>query len=315
MPWIELHLTATAEAIDWIRTLLATHDVSAQVQVIPQSQSNPDRDGPDWPYAVQIYLPYSAQAQSQVRMVERSLYSLQRTRLTSAIELRQVETPPPEALLQGQAVGDRLWIVSGNAPVDPQQAGDRHVLRLSPGLAFGSGLHPATVLSLRLLQQFGQAGMTAVDVGCGSGILSLALAALGATVTALDNDPVAAQATRDALALNPHLTTVTVVEGSLGQGSTLGHWMGGPTIESGESDTGFMPSDRVDMIVANLFARIHSALAADYHQALKPGGLLIAAGFTSDYDDDLTTVMQAEGLRAIARETQADWRAIAFQRV
>ncbi len=310
MPWIELHLTATAEAIDWIRTLLATHDISTQVQVIPQSQNTPDGDVPDWPYAVQIYLPHSAQMQRQVHAVERSLASLQRTHLTSAIELRQVETPPPEALLQGQAVGDRLWIVPGHAPVTPEHVGDRHVLRLSPGLAFGSGLHPATVLSLQLLQQFGQAGMTAVDVGCGSGILSLALAALGATVTALDNDPVAVQATRETLALNPHLTTVTVVEGSLGQGHALGHWMGGPTTTT---DTGFMPSDPVDIIVANLFARIHSALAADYRQSLKPGGLLIAAGFTTDYDDDLTTVMQAEGLRAIARETQADWRAIAFQ--
>jgi len=91
--------------------------------------------------------------------------------------------------------GRDLWIVPGEAEV-PAQA--RHVLKLDPGLAFGTGTHPTTRLCLEWMDGHDFTGETVVDYGCGSGVLGIAAAIKGAgRVMCIDNDPQALTATRD----------------------------------------------------------------------------------------------------------------------
>jgi ribosomal protein L11 methyltransferase len=93
--------------------------------------------------------------------------------------------------------GTRTWIVPWNmeAPVD---ATDGVIVRLDPGLAFGSGTHPTTALCLAWLDSLDLAGKAVLDFGCGSGILALAALKLGAArAVGVDNDPQAVLATRD----------------------------------------------------------------------------------------------------------------------
>ena len=92
--------------------------------------------------------------------------------------------------------GRRLWVCprAAEAPDDPQAI----VVRLDPGLAFGTGTHPTTALCLQILDSLSLAGRTVIDYGCGSGILGIAALKLGASsVTAVDLDPQALLATRD----------------------------------------------------------------------------------------------------------------------
>jgi ribosomal protein L11 methyltransferase len=92
--------------------------------------------------------------------------------------------------------GRRLWVCprAAEAPDDPQAI----VVRLDPGLAFGTGTHPTTALFLQILDSLSLAGRTVIDYGCGSGILGIAALKLGAaSVTAVDLDPQALLATRD----------------------------------------------------------------------------------------------------------------------
>jgi ribosomal protein L11 methyltransferase len=92
--------------------------------------------------------------------------------------------------------GRRLWVcpMAAAAPADP----DAVIVRLDPGLAFGTGTHPTTALCLQILDSLPLAGRTLIDYGCGSGILSLAALKLGAArVFAVDLDPQALLATRD----------------------------------------------------------------------------------------------------------------------
>jgi ribosomal protein L11 methyltransferase len=105
--------------------------------------------------------------------------------------------------------GRRLWVCPRNAeaPADPEAV----VVRLDPGLAFGTGTHPTTALCLQILDSMDLAGKTLIDYGCGSGILGLAALKLGAAhVTAVDLDPQALLATRDNANRNDLSSCITV---------------------------------------------------------------------------------------------------------
>jgi ribosomal protein L11 methyltransferase len=121
------------------------------------------------------------------------------------------------------------------------------------------------------------------------------------------------QATQAAVNHNQVATQVTVRAGSLGQGSQLGHWMGGVALDQVSA---IDPVARFDVVVANILARIHITLAADYCAALqKPdgAGLLITAGFTQDYQADVTAALGAVGLVAIDSAHDDEWVASVYR--
>jgi ribosomal protein L11 methyltransferase len=146
--------------------------------------------------------------------------------------------------------------------------------------------------------------MHTLDLGSGSGILSVAIAKLGAQVLAVDNDPIAVQSTLDAVHRNNISAQVTVQQGSLGQGTQLGHWMGEKTIGAVQPIDAHAP---FDLIVANILGRVHVTLAPDFRQALNPGGLLITAGFNTDYEEAVREALVAENFEAIACERDQEW--------
>jgi ribosomal protein L11 methyltransferase len=169
---------------------------------------------------------------------------------------------------------------------------------------------------LELLERWVKPGMNVLDLGSGSGILSVAMAKLGATVTAIDNDPVAAEATQATVDRNQVSAQVTVLHGSLGRGGGLGHWLGddpsaGAPGRSSMAQT-LHPQADFDLIAANILGRIHITLAPDFGAALRPGGLLITAGFTMDYADGVSEALQEVGFEEADRATIADWIALAY---
>ena len=297
----ELSLDTTHEAIDWVKTLLATIDPSAHLILSPYTE--PDAA---WAFTVRFYL--AQESRSQTQEIAALLAPLHRTGLTSELQIATV----PEVVAAGQLptyqISDRFVVLSAAAdPVGPDQIG----LKIGSGLAFGSGLHPATIVSLRLLERHVTPGLQAIDLGSGSGILSVAIAKLGGQVLAIDNDPVAVQATLEAVQQNQVESRVTVQHGSLGQGSEMGHWMGGDEIDPTPR---FSPIAAFDLIAANVLAGIHITLANDYWQALRPTGLLITAGFTTDYAEEVSSALLAAGFVEIDREQSGEWVALAHKR-
>ena len=106
--------------------------------------------------------------------------------------------------------GRRLWVCprAAEAPADPQAV----VVRLDPGLAFGTGTHPTTALCLQVLESIGLEGRTVIDYGCGSGILGIAALKLGAAgVIAVDIDEQALLATRENARHNRVASQITVL--------------------------------------------------------------------------------------------------------
>ena len=292
MTWIELSLDATFEAIDWIRSLLATVGFTGDLQI--ETVQSP------WAFHVHFYLPNDDR--TKINQIETALSSLYRTGMTTELEIAIVEQKS-ECSTGMYRVGDRFVIANGNY----QAQSNEIVLNIQESLAFGSGFHPATILSLRLIERYVTSNLEVLDLGCGSGILSIAMAKLGAQVYAIDNDVIAVEATQRAIALNS--VSVKVDRASLGKGSELGHWMGGKVAET----MAIEPDENFDLIVANVFARILIDLSEDLKKALQSMGKLIVAGFTIEYEIELTETLTRLGFELIDREQIGEWIAIVYQ--
>ena len=300
MSWIELSLNATDEAVDWVCTLLANVDYIGGIQIANYCQ-------PDWAFTICLYLPNEVGATSQLEKIAALLAPLYRTGLTTALEIATVDEKPVEDLDRTHRIGQRFVVLASDTLYQPQP--NDILLKLETSLSFGSGFHPATRLSLELLERHVRPAMHTLDLGCGSGILSVAIAKLGATVLALDNDHTAVKSTQIAVQQNGVESQVTVIEGSLGHGSDLGHWMGGTTQEMPT----IAPAADFDLIVANIFARVHIALTPDFRQALRPSGMVIAAGFTIDYADEVTKAFTEAGFEEVDRVRSQEWVALAYR--
>lgn len=340
MKWIELIVDTTDEAVDWVYTLLAQAIAANDIHIHKyEASDNKIQSSSQWNYTIQIYLPKNEQIHQRIDAIAAMIAPLQRTGLTNELQTfvvserpidrnleRDLEENPeqyPEQFLV-RRIGDRFVVVSADANYQSRNS-QEIVLRLQNSLAFGSGLHPATILSLRLIEKYLQnchkptnAPIYALDLGSGSGILTVAMAKLGIEVLAIDNDPIAVAATEDAIARNQVSDMVTVSCASLGTASQLGHWLGS---DRPASTTAIAAAGQFDLIVANIFARVHISLAAEFAQALKPPSaatssprLLITAGYTSDRADDVIAAMQAVGFWLGDRQQIDEWTAIAFQK-
>jgi ribosomal protein L11 methyltransferase len=298
MTWMELSLDTTAEAIDWVCTLLAETHYQDEIRITKCL-------GSSWTFTVYLYLPENAHR--QVDAIAQTLLPLHRTGIASELQIRTVEnktvTTPPI-----HSVGQKFVIVADNHDPVPEDKKDKLVLKISPRLAFGSGLHPATMLSLQLIEQYVTPGIQALDLGSGSGILSVAIARLGGQVLAVDNDAIAVRSTQETVLRNA--VNVQVMQGSLASGSDMGHWMGGEVTGEVAQIDAFAP---FDLIAANILARVHIALAADYRRVLRSGGLLIAAGFNIDYEADVVAALTTAGLEKCDERRSDDWVALAYR--
>ncbi|ARV60999.1 SAM-dependent methyltransferase [Nostocales cyanobacterium HT-58-2] len=321
MSWMELSLDTTHEAVDWVRTLLAEmidiRDVNITEYAEPNLPHLIDQDvaHPNWVFTIHLYLPYNTQSRARVEKIVNLLSPLHRTGLATEIQMSVVEEKPTDTLNSFvHRIGKRFVVLAPNAPYQSDVA-DEITLRLNKTLSFGSGLHPATIVTLKLLERYITPNMNVLDLGCGSGILSVAIAKLGANVLALDNDNIAVQATQEAVRCNGVEHQVKVMEGSLGSGSVLGHWMGGDTI--GNVPT-IQATGTFDLIVANILARVHIALADDFKHALRQDtdtGFLITAGFTADQEENVDSALTEAGFKLIDCERLDEWVALAHRLV
>jgi len=166
------------------------------------------------------------------------------------------------------------------------------VVEIDPGLAFGTGQHPTTAMCLRELERLVRPGAKVLDLGCGSGILAIAAAKLGAGhVLALDVDPQAVEAARRNVEANGVAHLVEVKAG---------------TLES--ASAGF------DLILANISGLTLERLAPVLAGSLGPGGALVMSGFLEDAVAGLQGAYQAQGLAVERLVAEGDWRTVVARR-
>jgi len=177
-------------------------------------------------------------------------------------------------------------------------------LPIDPALAFGSGHHESTNMCLALLSELTRAGMSALDVGCGSGILSIAMKKLGAKVSACDTDEQAVTATQQ----NAEKNGVQIDKIWLGSVSSLGE-RASSLSEQGSSESA---QPQFDLVVANIIADVILILSADLKKALKPGGKLVLSGILEKYKDRIEQAFS--DLNFVQMKKQNEWLSFVYER-
>ena len=170
-------------------------------------------------------------------------------------------------------------------------------LLIDPALAFGSGHHESTNMCLALLSELTRAGVSALDVGCGSGILSIAMKKLGAKVSACDTDEQAVSATQQ----NAEKNGVQIDKIWLGSVSNLN-----------EQSSSAAAQPQFDLIVANIIADVILILSADLKKALKPGGKLVLSGILEKYKDRIEQAFS--DLNFVQMKKQNEWLSFVYER-
>jgi ribosomal protein L11 methyltransferase len=205
-----------------------------------------------------------------------------------------------------QEVGDLLLIYPAWLPLPPQadpsrpMLGDRVILKLEPGVAFGTGDHATTQLCLEALEMRlseDPSNVTIADIGCGSGILSVAALLLGAKqIYALDTDPLAVKATLENLALND----IAAGRFQVAQGSVdhLRQLVSGP----------------IDGIVCNILADVIVELIPQWTDLIQPTSWGILSGILLDQAKVIADVLEGHGWFVSALWKRGDWACLNIRR-
>jgi ribosomal protein L11 methyltransferase len=300
-PWLELSIEADLEAVEAVSEILsrvAPGGTSVEPAFLLVEEGLSARVDPSRPATIRAYVPARdpAAADAAAADTERALDHLR------AFDLR------PIGPLLTRPVDEADWADAWKRHFPVTRIGRRIVIRpswrrhrasaddivlaLDPGMAFGTGLHPTTRLCLEALERLDDRGLLAgahvLDVGCGSGILSVASARFGASdVLGLDTDPIAVEATTANARRNRLARRIRARLGSVPSGD--------PPVE---------------VVLANLIASVLVNLAPALAAELVPGGTLVASGIFRDREAEVREAFQGAGLEIAGRLADEDWLAL-----
>jgi ribosomal protein L11 methyltransferase len=196
-------------------------------------------------------------------------------------------------------LGESLLILP--AWQEPKAGEKRHIIRINPAMAFGTGTHPTTQLCLCLLEKTIQPGMHAIDVGCGSGILSIAALRLGAShVIAVDTDEHAVKSTLE----NAGLNQVSPDELEIGKGSVK------------DILTGRFNYQEAPLVLVNILAPILIRLFEQgLEKTVQEDGILLLSGILDHQEKDVLEAAKNAGFSVIQKLSDEDWVSFALRKV
>ena len=220
------------------------------------------------------------------------------------IELKEMGIDIGEGKVESKSIHEQDWANNWKKYYKPVKITDKIVIKptweeykedkddivieLDPGMAFGTGTHETTRMCIKALDKYVEENTTVFDVGCGSGILAISAAKLGAKhVVGVDLDPVAVDAANENISLN-NLNNIKILEGNLLD----------------------VVKGNADIVVANIIAEVICILTEDVRKVLDKNGLFIASGIIHDRVDIVCEKLKECGFEVIEINKDGEWNCI-----
>jgi ribosomal protein L11 methyltransferase len=298
--WLEVSITVNGELAEAIAELFARFATDGVAIESMKIESDDDKDHPVEVVTVRAYILADEQMELARQRLEEGLWHLSQIEQLPEPTYRQLQeedwTQSWKSHYYPMPIGRRLIILPAWYPTVDDE---RSPVIINPGMAFGTGTHPTTRLCLMAIEDHLKSGQRMIDLGCGSGILSIAAARLGANhVQAWDNDPKAVEVARENVKRNRLSKLIDVNLGSLSDLLAI----------VDENDR------KVDLLVANILPSIlERMIIAGMVRAIKDGGILILSGILAQQTTPLSAICGSHGLVHLETRVEEDWRALIFK--
>ncbi|MFH2038239.1 MAG: 50S ribosomal protein L11 methyltransferase [Chloroflexota bacterium] len=297
MSWLEISLNVNGELAEAVADVLARFAPNGVV--VENGVYFKDADDPGTSLDevnVRAYLPVDEKLAETRQRLEKALWYL------GSIQ------PLPEAVFT--SIAEQNWMEAWKEHYKPIPVGEKLIIvpawlespdpsripiRIDPGMAFGTGTHPTTQLCLDLLEKYLQPGVDVIDVGCGSGILSIGALKLGAgRALAVDIDQAAVDATRENAAANAIQIGLLVGLGSLD-----------------ELLANQFEYQQAPLVLANILANILIRLfEGGMGRLVSRDGVLILSGILEEQAENVIQVAARHGFKLIEKQQTGDWVAL-----
>jgi ribosomal protein L11 methyltransferase len=304
MKWYEIKIKTISESVDAVCDVLYDVGVGGVVIEDPKDLIINMKEETSWDYfdinsldmdyegaVVKGYLPESEDLLDKIELIKQHVYNFSRDN-----ELEQVTTAEVyeedwanswKKYYKPKKIGEKVVVKPTWEEYVP--SGEEVVVELDPGMAFGTGTHETTTMCTRLLEKYVQDNSIVYDIGCGSGILSIIAAKLGAKkAIGVDIDEVAYRVSMSNVEINSVQNIVDIRHGNLME-----------VIEG-----------KADIVVANIIADIIKILAKDITTFMKPNSKFIASGIILEKIDEVTEALESNGLNVVSIERLGEWAAI-----
>ncbi len=296
--WLEVSLTVNGELAEAVADVIGRF--TSQGVVMEQAVRYNDAEDEGTPYGpVKVfgYMVVDGTLEQRRLHLEEALWHLGQIQPLPAVEYKEVVDQDWMAAWRKHyrpiPIGERLpaWLEA--------QDDQRIAIKIDPSMAFGTGTHPTTQLCLALVEKHLQPGQTVIDIGCGSGILSIAAVKLGASrVTAVDIDQAAIRSTRENAALNAVNDNIESGVGSLE-----------------EIGSGYFSLRQANLVLANILAPVIQRLLDEgLVDIISPKGRVVLSGILMEQSDSVQAAAEQRGLRLVERLQSNDWVGLVYQK-
>lgn len=304
--WIEVRVITKSEALEPISGIFYSLDCKGVAIEDPEDILGREQGPLTWDFAdinvlehkgkVAVVRAYFAEEDNIEDVLE-----YVNERLT---ELKEMGLDLGEAKVEHEKMHEEDWANTWKQYYKPTKVGEKIVVKpiweeyeakdgelvvdLDPGMAFGTGTHETTRMCIQSLEKYVKEDSTVFDVGCGSGILAIAAAKLGAKLAVgVDLDPVAVESSIENVGYNK-LKNIEILHGNLVE----------------------VIDGKADIVVANILAEIICILTDDVKRVLKDGGVFITSGIIHDRVDMVCEKLEATGFEVMEKNRDGEWNCI-----
>lgn len=307
MKWIEVQIKTTTEAEEAVSNILYEAGVGGLAIEDPNDVLAFMKNEDDWDYIdpsllnqefegviIKGYFPESEDLIDKIELIKQNVEKIPQYNLDKGLgEVTVTEVYEKDwqdswkKYYKPKKVGDK--IVVKPSWEDYEKKADEIIIELDPGMAFGTGTHETTMMCIQKLEQYLKKDDAVFDIGCGSGILSIAAAKLGAgKVIGVDLDAVSVESSRKNVAMNNVENIVQIREGNLLD----------------------VVDEKADLIVSNIVAEIIIDMTKNIKKYLNRDGIFISSGIILEKLDLVKESLESQGFVIVETYTMNDWACI-----